>query len=448
MIEYGGKEAIEVHKKMLKRIGIVAVALLLLIYLGFQIYSTTYSQIKTETASYVAVNETISATGFVVRKETVLTNEASGVLTYLLADGDKVSNGGKVAEIYASSSDVSTQKNIQSLQAEKERLEQLSKASEAFTSPDSLEKQILQSLKAMKGAVNRGDYSKLSSHRDNLLYQLNERQIVTQKVDNFDSRIRSLQQQLDQLQAKHNVSTGAVTSPLAGYFASELDGYENALPYDDILDITPQQVEAGLNAQPDKTPENAIGKVISGLNWYMVCNVSADDAVKLRVGKTGITVNMPFASTESVPVSVVAVNQADKDSQAAVVLRCDYMSSDLANIRTEAIQINTDRHEGIRVSRKAVHMDTVRRVKTDGEGKQILDDEGNAVKEEKEVQGVYVLFGGELVFKEIVPLYSSENFVICDTSPNKDAMFSNNTVQLYDQVVVEGTDLQNGKVVR
>ena len=80
MIEYGGKEAIEVHKKMLKRIGIVAVALLLLIYLGFQIYSTTYSQIKTETASYVAVNETISATGFVVRKETVLTNEASGVL--------------------------------------------------------------------------------------------------------------------------------------------------------------------------------------------------------------------------------------------------------------------------------------------------------------------------------------------------------------------------------
>lgn len=436
------------HSKMLKRIGIVVVALLLLIYLGFQIYNSTYSQIKTETASFVTVNDTISATGFVVREETVLTNEASGVLTYLLEDGDKVNNGGKVAEIYASSSDVSTQKSIQSLQEEKERLEQLSKASEAFTSPDSLDKQILQSLRAMQGAINCGDYSKLSSHRDNLLYQLNERQIVTKKVENFDSRIQFLQQQLSELQAKHNVSTGSVTSPLAGYFVSELDGFENVLSYEDVLEITPEQVEAGLKAQPGQTPENAIGKVVSGLNWYMVFNVSADDAVKLQVGKKGITINMPFASTESVPVSVAAVNQADKDSQAAVVLRCDYMSSDLANIRTEAIQINADRHEGIRVSKKAVHMDTVSRVKTDGDGKQILDEEGNPVKEEKEVQGVYVLYGGELVFKEIVPLYSSENFVICDTSPGEDALFSDKTVQLYDQVVVEGTDLQDGKVVR
>ena len=123
------------------------------------------------------------------------------------------------------------------------------------------------------------------------------------------------------------------------------------------------------------------------------------------------------------------------------------MSSDLANIRKEPIQIHTDSYEGIRVSRKAIHMDTVSRMKTDEQGNKVLDENGNPVTEEKEVQGVYVLFGGELVFKEIVPLYTSNTYVICDPSPGEDALFSGSTIQLYDQVVIEGTDLKDGKMV-
>ena len=436
------------YKKWLKRIGIIAVALVLLVYIGYQIFNSTYSQIHTETASYAEVDETVSATGFVVREETILSNDTDGVLTYLMEDGDKVSKDGKVAEIYANASDVSTQKSIQSLQEEKDRLQQLSRASEAFTSPDSLDRQILQSLKSMQTAIHEGEYSSLDKQREDLLYQLNEWQIVTQKVDNFDGRIQNLQQQLDGLLEQHSDSVGSVTSPLAGYFGRTLDGYESTFSYDDILSLTPEQVEEGLAAEPSEIPQNAVGKVVSSLSWYMVCNVSTEDALKLQIGKKGVTLQMPFASMESVPVSVEAVNQTDADDTAAVVLRCDYMSSDLANIRKEPIQIHTDPYQGIRVSKKAVHMDTVSRTKTDEEGNKVLDENGNPVMEEKEVQGVYVLFGGELVFKEIVPLYTSETYVICDPSPDEGVLFSGSTIQLYDEVVIEGTDLKDGKMVR
>ena len=81
-------------------------------------------------------------------------------------------------------------------------------------------------------------------------------------------------------------------------------------------------------------------------------------------------------------------------------------------------------------------------------GNKVLDENGNPVMEEKEVQGVYVLFGGELVFKEIVPLYTSETYVICDPSPDEGVLFSGSTIQLYDEVVIEGTDLKDGKMVR
>ena len=150
------------YKKWLKRAGIIAIVLVLLVYIGYQIFSSTYSQIQTEIASYAEVDETISSTGFVMRDETILSNTTDGVLTYLLEDGDKVSKDGKVAEIYTSASDVSTQKSLETLQEEKDRLQQLSRASEAFTSPDSLDRQILQRLKSMQTAILEGEYSELN----------------------------------------------------------------------------------------------------------------------------------------------------------------------------------------------------------------------------------------------------------------------------------------------
>ena len=35
------------------------------------------------------------------------------------------------------------------------------------------------------------------------------------------------------------------------------------------------------------------------------------------------------------------------------------------------------------------------------------------------VQGVYVLYGSELVFKEIVPLSTYSTFVLCDPNPEE-----------------------------
>ena len=66
----------------------------------------------------------------------------------------------------------------------------------------------------------------------------------------------------------------------------------------------------------------------------------------------------------------------------------------------------------------------------------------------KEVNGVYVMLGSEIVFRLIVPLYSTSTYVICDPNPDEDELMTSETVQLYDEIVVEGTDLYDGKVVK
>ena len=76
------------------------------------------------------------------------------------------------------------------------------------------------------------------------------------------------------------------------------------------------------------------------------------------------------------------------------------------------------------------------------------DKDGNQVTKKKKVQGVYVLYGNELQFKEISILYSGSDFVICDPSPEEGELFNGETVALYDNVVIEGDDLKDGKIVK
>ena len=59
-----------------------------------------------------------------------------------------------------------------------------------------------------------------------------------------------------------------------------------------------------------------------------------------------------------------------------------------------------------------------------------------------------MLHGSQLSFRQIEPLFSTESYVICNTEPDADTVLTDETVKLYDEVVVEGTDLYDGKVVK
>ena len=56
--------------------------------------------------------------------------------------------------------------------------------------------------------------------------------------------------------------------------------------------------------------------------------------------------------------------------------------------------------------------------------------------------------GNEVSFRQIVPLYYGENAVIC--SMDKDSkVFANDVgrLELYDEIIVEGANLYDGKIV-
>ena len=59
------------------------------------------------------------------------------------------------------------------------------------------------------------------------------------------------------------------------------------------------------------------------------------------------------------------------------------------------------------------------------------------------VTGVYVLSGINAVFKPIEILYSDSNYVIC-----KNDVQSSSGIRMYDEVILGGSDLYDGKTVK
>ena len=431
------------NSPLIRRLAAFCVAFLLLFYIGYQVYNANYTSVKTEVAVYVQADdpgtaEIVQATGTAVRKESVIQQQTNGVITYVLEDGGKVSKGGTVAELYATEQDAAAQKQIETLNLQISQLQKLSSPGSTYAvDQDSLTKQISQKLIALLQTSASGEYDSLDEPREDLLYVLNERQIVTNKVANFNDRIASLTQQRDALTANRQV-LGTITAPSAGTFISEVDGYESVFDYSSILTITPEQYQEKLQTQVSP-PADAVGKICGEFKWYFVCVVSAEDAMKFIEGNA-VSLSFPFATSGSVTAVVRAVNQESIESQAAVVLECSTMNEELARLRTETCAVSVTEYSGIRVSQKAVHFAEVTRT--------VENEDGEETTETREVKGVYVMHGSEIVFRQIVPLYSTSTYVICDPNPDPEELMTSETVQLYDEIVVEGTDLYDGKVVK
>lgn len=419
-----------------------ALAVLLLAYVGYQVYRAKYTSVRTEAASYFTASDSVEASVTALRNEKVLLSPGGGALDFVVDPGARVSKNGVVANVYSDEAQITAQHQLQKVDGAIAQLENLQKPGNTYSfNADTANGRICLQLMEILGGIRSGELSQAADKKSSLLNLLNEKQIATGKVKDFQSQLKALKTQRESLAAKAGSPVGSIASPEAGYFIRSTDGMENAYDLSAVSSITCGQVR-DLQKRKLAAVSGAVGKICTDFDWYLVCVVPNGQLTGFRqLDSTDIvSVHFPFVSGTSVDAEVYAVNQEGENGEAAVVLRCSEMSSSLAGIRHETADISVQRYAGLRVSQKAIHYE--KRTKT------VADAKGKKSKEEKEIEGVYVLYGNQLSFRQIAPLFSTENYVICDPAPKEDSLMTDETVKLYDEVVVEGTDLYDGKVVK
>lgn len=402
---------------VLKRLATIVAALALLLYVGYQGYQMLFSSVQTETVYSYSVYKTVDAQGLIIRSETPVTGQTNGYVYYSVANGERIAKSGKIAEVYKSEEDALAYQQLLQLDEEIADLEAIEAQGAANrVNLDLINKQMSSQVGDLVKAMHSSKVGDLQDARSQLLSLINKQQITTGKVSSFSECINSLKQQRSSLASSHAGAQSAISSPVAGYFVSEVDGYEETLPYDKAANMTVADIRKALTEKPSVDSSQYIGKVVGDYEWYMACVVSEADAVHLRIG-TSLTVLMPFVTDEAIPMEVVAVNQ-DKQGSVAVVFQCARMSEVLSSVRTETVRIQIERYEGLRVPKSA-----------------LVFDENNEA-------GVYVRVGNTATFRKVNILYSASDYSICEESSESGSL------KLYDDIIIGGKGLYDGKIIQ
>lgn len=429
------------YKKLTTRIIVGSVSVLVLVFVVFTFVTTNFmgnDKIVTETAYRTIVSDSINTTAFVIRDEELVENNTKGVLVYQASNGDKVKADGTIADVYRNETEAVNYKNLCEIEEEIEELEALNNTlGSSNVGLDSVNNRLDQKLVTYIDTINKRDFSSISQVQSDLLSAVYRKQIITGDQENFDDKIAKLKKEKETLEQKNSNSIDSIVSKNAGYFVTDIDGYENKFDVDSLSEISYSDITnvKASNVNKDKY----VGKIIKNVNWYLACPVSFEQAKAISHNDTEVNVRIPYATNDLIPAKVVSVNEYSKDEKAVVVLECNYMSPALSQIRNEAVEIQLDTYEGLKVPKVALHDDIIKRTTTDANG--------NQIEEESKVQGVFVKYGSELVFKQVYIKYSSDDFVICDEDPGEELLFNNQTLTLYDEVVVEGDDLYDGKLI-
>ncbi len=428
-------------RKLTSRIVVGVLATALIVSIIFIFVTTNFmgsDSVVTETVYKTTVYDSISTTGFVIRDEEYIKNSSDGVLVYQVSNGEKVTADGVIANIYSSEADAVNFQRICDIEEEISELESLNNVlSSANVGLDSVNNRLDQKLTSFIDTVNKRDFKAISSVESDLLSAIYRKQIITGDQKNFDDKIAELEAEKESLENSSNDSTGEIKTENSGYFVSSIDGFEKAFSVEELDQISCSDLD---KVKADSVnPDNFVGKIVKGVNWYLACPVSNEQAVAITHSNSAISVKIPYATSASIPARVVCVNQFSDEDKAVAIIECNYMSPALSQIRNEAVEIQLNTYEGLKVDKVALHDDYI--IKT------VTDENGKETTQESKVQGVYVKYGNQIIFKQVYIIYSDEDYIICSDDPSNDVLVNGTTIELYDEVVIEGENLYDGKLI-
>lgn len=399
----------------MKRNTIIKIALVFLavIFIINQAVSMLYKPITTDSAVFYTANNGFKITGVIIRNEILVTNDENGVLHFLISDGERVAKDGTIANIYDSESASITLSQIESVQNKINDINDILSFNDLEAANLGLiNSRVNDNLDSLILSASSGNFTDIPKRSEDLLFALNRRQAALGDTSSFASQLEILNDKLQKLEQELTGINGEVIASQSGYFLSKTDGYESVLSVDKLSNITPEFLD-GLDSK--QSAKNVVGKIVSDYEWYIAAKVSINDSHNYKAGDS-LKIYTSVKSSPVLPVTVKQVNTSKNSSDAVIIFACSEMNAELASMRSGPMTVVSKEYSGLRVSKKALR---------------VVDN----------VKGVYIIKGMQAKFVPIEILYSTEDIMICKK------MDDDGQLRLYDQVIVKGRNLYDGKII-
>ncbi|MBQ3008608.1 MAG: hypothetical protein IJD80_03365 [Oscillospiraceae bacterium] len=384
------------------------------LYAFLQAYLMNANGVDTVKAAEGYINDSIISQGIICREEIVLTRTSTGVVDYLVEDGERISKGYLLASVYPSYTDI---RNLTHLRNRQSMLEDIQSAA-VFLDTGTVDmavtkKQLSSQLSGLSQLSNGNDFSKTNDNLADLTLTLNKISVATGRTTDFNKAETQLKGEIAARKASVSSAQDNLYSSYTGYFLQSSDGYEKIATVDNFLNMSYEEGINIINGSGSYVPaENEYGKIFTDYKWSLCTYVDTAMAENLYVGKK-ISVSIDVNQNEYQKATVEHLIPLGEKT--LVVMQCTNMSSQSAKSRIVDCEILFKQYNGIKIPKAALHFD----------GDQM---------------GVYVNFSNLVQFKKITPVYEDENYIVIPVEYS-----SENQVKLHDSIIVKGRNLYDGK---
>lgn len=437
--------------KKFEKLGITKIELFMLcaviVIVGF--YATDYffsrstGEIKTEPALIYTYKDVIEVDGFAVRDEahisgdtnlSVLTKDEGKVYVPVIKDGENVSKNGVVAIAFDTQQQAQNYLKVKELEAKLDSVSALQYHEGLdYKNVMFLNSQISSNISDYISMISSSKVGELSDIAKNIAENITKKQIAVGNKLDLSAIINQYEKEINTLKATYSTDE-KITSPYAGYFVSETDGFENIKSYDDVKNKIVTSGEAtALSKRKAVKSKNAYGKIISQHSWYYIFDVKINEASFL---KTGYWANVSFEEIGVYDIDMLVYDISElKDGIITVTFKCTTLNEKLASMRKgkATISVTQQEYTGFRIRNEAI------------------------TENEKGLRGVYAVVGNVVKFSPLEVKYYGDGFVIAkayvpqakenETREEEEYRESLHLLKQHDEIIVKGINLKDGIII-
>ncbi len=398
----------------------------LLVFLIYQLYAVFYNPVTTEIVFAAETVDGIKITGIIIRNEEIIKSDTSAAMHFEIDDNERVAAGGVIANLYSSSAQSVAAAELKNVEKQIHNIEQIHKYNDLnAVDIGTLNAKIFDEFNFINSVTATGKFSDLQNSKEEMLSLMNRRKLATGQEVDFSSQLAVLKTKRDSLQSQIQAPIGVLKSDKSGYFVSTTDGYESVLTPNVLDNITPEFLD---EMKPETVDTAAVGKLVSDYTMYIAASVSINDSLSFKVGDK-LVINTTLKSNPELDVTVHDINVSAGSDRAVIIFSCQEMSGELSTMRSDTMTVVKKKYSGLKVNSKALRVSSETQTNADG------------TVSEKTVTGVYIVNGVVAEFVPVNIIYTMDGYALCEVKSE------DGNLRLYDEVIVKGKNIYEGKII-
>ena len=412
----------------------------IILYMGGAAWRGLRDPYPTVQAYTYVVEDTMEATGYLVRQEQVIhgwTIQAEGTeatVRLLPSEGEKIAAGTTVALLYSDGAAMERSQRLETLEAEAAQLREAITAGENGQG-EQIGRKVTSSMVALRRAVEAGDFTRLESQVGTFKSAVYQQAQRYGNGDDLAAALAAAQNEINTLRALTPQEGVRVTVPQSGIFSGQVDGYETVLVPEITEGVTPSLLDS-LESRAVEEDSSALGKLITNSQWYFIFSLGEEQAKRLTVGRA-VPVRFSWDWSGTVDMTVERISLPE-NGRVAVVLSTRKFLSETTLLRRQTVELIFDSQMGIRVPLGAVRVE-----------EQTETDKESGETRTVQVTGVYVQVGAFAEFKPVTVLAQGEDYYMVRPllPENADTVQQKLALRAGDSVIIASEEIWDGKVI-